>query len=545
MRKYLLFLFAFGISFSSFCREEPIQSPSKILSGQKQIQNARKITKFLKLIPVQDRGRIKPFDTFARETVDFISSSSFVKNKSSVHIVITWILMPDVWDKMAFVWVPEASVKKALELDIKKEHFSPVELGQNKFLQSEIDELKTFKEKEKKRSPYWKAVQKLENRLMLYQAIRQGYLPVWREPLSKKWLSARQLNGDQKQKFIQLLTSYSLALSSGQLDNFIQAVKDYSPPPELKNKMKQEAHYHSLKPFRWAWIFYLLGLISFAGLILYPVYQKYITGSFFIIAVIFNIYGIILRSYIMSRPPVSNMFETLLWVPLAGMALALIFSLVKKRFFPVLAGAVCAFFCLFLSDMSGAVLNDKLEPLEAVLRSNFWLSTHVLIITMSYSAFFLAFIMGDFLTFQFLRGKTEKHCQPYLWFLYRTLQVGVLLLAFGTILGGIWADYSWGRFWGWDPKEVWALVSLLGYLALLHARIQGWIEGFGLALGSIYCFFLIIMTWYGVNFVLGKGLHSYGFGQGGLAYVSAFVGLHIVFLFTAWRWKARQKHLKA
>ena len=105
--------------------------------------------------------------------------------------------------------------------------------------------------------------------------------------------------------------------------------------------------------------------------------------------------------------------------------------------------------------------------------------------------------------------------KPLSNFIYRAMQVGVLLIAAGTILGGVWADYSWGRFWGWDPKEVWALITLLVYLIPLHGRFAGWVSTFGLVAASVVCFLSVIMAWYGVNFVLGVGLHSYGFVEGG------------------------------
>src|SRR5690606_29359000 len=90
---------------------------------------------------------------------------------------------------------------------------------------------------------------------------------------------------------------------------------------------------------------------------------------------------------------------------------------------------------------------------------------------------------------------------------------------------------SWGRFWGWDPKETWAFIAAMGYLALLHGRLTGWVKNFGMLAGAIVAFNLIIMAWYGVNFVLGAGLHSYGFGAGGLEWVSGFVGLFLVYTF--------------
>ena len=110
---------------------------------------------------------------------------------------------------------------------------------------------------------------------------------------------------------------------------------------------------------------------------------------------------------------------------------------------------------------------------------------------------------------------TAAKIKPLANFIYRTMQVGVLLIAAGTILGGIWADYSWGRFWGWDPKEVWALITLLVYLIPLHGRFAGWFNTFALVFASVVCSLSVIMAWYGVNFVLGVGLHSYGFVEGG------------------------------
>jgi cytochrome c biogenesis factor len=115
-------------------------------------------------------------------------------------------------------------------------------------------------------------------------------------------------------------------------------------------------------------------------------------------------------------------------------------------------------------------------------------------------------------------------------YLYRTLQIGVVLLAAGTVLGGVWANYSWGRFWGWDPKETWALIALLGYLTVLHGRFAGWLGPFGFAVASTIAFLGVLMAWYGVNFVLAAGLHSYGFGGGGLPYVAAAVVFDIAIL---------------
>jgi ABC-type transport system involved in cytochrome c biogenesis permease subunit len=110
---------------------------------------------------------------------------------------------------------------------------------------------------------------------------------------------------------------------------------------------------------------------------------------------------------------------------------------------------------------------------------------------------------------------TASRIKPIANFIYRAMQVGVLLCAAGTILGGVWANDSWGRFWGWDAKEVWALATLIFYLVPLHGRFAGWVNTFGLVVASVVCFSSVLMAWYGVNFVLGVGLHSYGFVEGG------------------------------
>jgi ABC-type transport system involved in cytochrome c biogenesis permease subunit len=182
--------------------------------------------------------------------------------------------------------------------------------------------------------------------------------------------------------------------------------------------------------------------------------------------------------------------------------------------------------------MAPLILDPSLQPLEPVLRNNFWLLVHVMTITISYAAFFLAFALGDIGLFFYIKdeAKYRDRLKAVTLAIYRAMQIGVSCLAPGIILGGIWADYSWGRFWGWDPKETWALIALLGYLAVLHGRIGGWIKDFGMVASAVITFSLVIMAWYGVNFVLGAGLHSYGFGAGGVEYVSVFVALHILFV---------------
>lgn len=215
--------------------------------------------------------------------------------------------------------------------------------------------------------------------------------------------------------------------------------------------------------------------------------------------------------------------------------------------------ALAATFVAFLGSYIAwysPVLNKDFAPLTPVLRDQFWLLVHVLTIVSSYGAGALAWGIGLIGLGYYLLGKyrpvvidgaTVTHrppqaCSVMSGYVYKAVQVAVLLLAAGTILGALWADVAWGRFWGWDPKEVWALISLLVYLAILHGRYAGWVGNFGLTAGTVAGATAIIMSWYGVNFVLGKGLHSYGFGEGETAnwYVLGGVLANWLFVGAAW-----------
>ncbi len=231
------------------------------------------------------------------------------------------------------------------------------------------------------------------------------------------------------------------------------------------------------------------------------------------------------------------------------------------------AGCAVAFLAAFLACyvpmVDPSIFDKHMNPLAAALRDNFWLTTHVLSITASYGAGALAWGLANIALACYLFGRYrnpgdtaetagQQHpelaaiaaelgppsaarqapaiCATLAVYIYKATQVAVLLLALGTILGAVWADEAWGRFWGWDPKEVWALISLLVYLAVLHGRYTGWIGHFGLALGSVVGAASIVMSWYGVNFILKTGLHSYGTGGGsGKWWVILMMGLNLAF----------------
>ncbi len=245
----------------------------------------------------------------------------------------------------------------------------------------------------------------------------------------------------------------------------------------------------------------------------------------------------------------------------SGLARPLAGCLGRKPF--ALVGALGAWMAGILAYFAPlwGLWDKDINPLMPVLRDNFWLTMHVLTITASYAAGLLAWGLGVIALGYYTLGRyrdpvapppsavarghrpaggyhapsTAFHrrapeaCARLASFTYKAVQVAVLLLAAGTILGGLWADVSWGRFWGWDSKEVWALISLLVYLAVLHSRFAGVRKDFVLAAGSVLGVSSIIMAWWGVNFFLGSGLHSYAEGAGGGGWVFGFMGLNAVF----------------
>jgi ABC-type transport system involved in cytochrome c biogenesis permease subunit len=294
------------------------------------------------------------------------------------------------------------------------------------------------------------------------------------------------------------------------------AGRPVEPYPGCKT-LDLELMFNRTQPFMYAWILMLLALALFVVSMMWNSRIPYTLAFLAYIASLgFQFFGYYCRISISGRAPVTNMYETVIFVASMSAIFALILELVYRRRVIGLAGAMVATLALVLADQMSMVLDPKISPLTPVLRSNFWLIIHVLTIVSSYAGGTLAWGLGNvalvLITFGNPSRETLKTLSTYT---YRAIQIAVLLLAAGTFLGGWWAAYSWGRFWGWDPKEVWALIALVSYVIPLHMRYIGWVKDFGLAVCAVLCYASIVMAWYGVNFVLGAGLHSYGFGGGG------------------------------
>ncbi|MFT3880596.1 MAG: cytochrome c biogenesis protein CcsA [Gemmatales bacterium] len=286
-----------------------------------------------------------------------------------------------------------------------------------------------------------------------------------------------------------------------------------------ENTTQLELLLNRVEPFKWAWISMLLAAILF-GLSMKMENKTLYKVAFvpMLVSLGFQVFAYYGRVMISGRPPVSNMFETVVFVASMGAVFALVLEYFYRNTVIVLAGTCIATLGMILADQLpyGRGFDAKIDPLVPVLRSNYWLIIHVMTIVASYAAGALAWAIGNISLIMYWFNSDRRDLLKTLANLcYAAIKVAVLLLGVGTLLGGIWAAESWGRFWGWDPKETWALIALVVYLIPLHARYIGLVKDFGLAVSSVVCFSAIVMSWYGVNFILGAGLHSYGMGDGG------------------------------
>jgi|AntRauTorckE6833_2_1112554.scaffolds.fasta_scaffold04999_4 ABC-type transport system involved in cytochrome c biogenesis permease subunit len=242
--------------------------------------------------------------------------------------------------------------------------------------------------------------------------------------------------------------------------------------------------------------------------------------------------AITIRSIMMQRPPIGNLYDTVIFIAATGVIFSLLIEwMTRKRFALGIAPILGTALIILARRYEVGDAGDHLDPLVAVLDSNFWLSTHVITITLGYSAGLLAALLScGYILMRGLNldGNNKNLRRSFSKAVYGCICLTVFLSLVGTVLGGIWANYSWGRFWGWDPKENGALMIVLWTLAILHARIGGIIKEWGLHLSSVFTACVVAFSWWHVNF-LGVGLHNYGF-TAGKGTIWLFYGVMMLFI---------------
>ena len=557
----------------------------------------------LRALPVQHDGRIMPLDTLARDMVESVTGTMHYQGQDPVAVLLAWTWNKDAWQQKPLIAIGGVQLRRELELPEEQEVFSYEQLTGHRRLHALVDELR-HRESNRKMDPLDSKVSDIHTKLITLQQVFSGRViaPIpdtedargtWQaigmprmgetagpDSVQMAWMSAAAAFLDDN--------ATAFASASQQLLAQLQALPAaYRPSRELINV---ELRYNRMEPLRIAWMAMAAG-VAFAILAL--VAQLLAGGPRALLARVFNAiallgmlagfavlsYGLWMRWQIAGRIPAANMFESLLFLSWGAGAFGII-SLIafRDRFVPLTASAMGAL-ALILADC--LPIDHFVRPIAPVLLDTIWMSIHVPIVMVSYAVLAVAVLIahGQIVVMALVPRRRDLAAGIDLlhyWYVF----VGSLLLLAGITTGSIWGASSWGRYWGWDPKEVWSLVAFLGYLAILHVRVDHertawWAYAIGALLGvalgvlvvpklaplttlkilalagagvagvifvvargpfatalkSILAFWLIIMTYVGVNYVLGIGLHSYGFGTGAvIRYMFLIAGVDLALI---------------
>ncbi len=290
---------------------------------------------------------------------------------------------------------------------------------------------------------------------------------------------------------------------------------------EYRHVALEAAYYHK-NWFLYALVWFLIGTIAALGMWTLGSGRSarvfsWITVAATLAGLAYCTIAIVKRCIIMERPPVGNLYDTVIFIATSVVFFSLLVEwLTRRRFALGIAPIIGTGLIILARRFELGDAKDHMDPLVAVLDSNFWLTTHVITITLGYSAGLLsAFLSAGYILMRGLNldGEDKDLRRSLTRTVYGMLCFTLFLSLVGTVLGGIWANYSWGRFWGWDPKENGALLIVLWTLSILHARLGGYIRGWGIHLSSLFTAIVVTFSWWHVNF-LGVGLHNYGFTAG-------------------------------
>jgi len=326
------------------------------------------------------------------------------------------------------------------------------------------------------------------------------------------------------------------ALAANQPDEFNSALRDLrsqlvASQPKALDKARAEVFFNQMQPFYNAMVIYVLaGLLAvFSWFNLSETLRR---SAVWLVWLAFGIHtiGLVYRMVLEGRPPVTNLYSSAIFIGWGACLLGMILEKFHKNGIGLVVASVIGFITLIIAHHL-ALEGDTMEMMRAVLDTNFWLATHVVTVTVGYASTFVA---GFLALIYILRGfftKTldEATGKSLARMIYGIVCFATLFSFIGTVLGGIWADQSWGRFWGWDPKENGALIIVLWNALILHLRWGGLIRERGLVNCAICGNIVTAWSWFGVN-MLGIGLHSYGFTEAAFKWLVFFVVSQLVFI---------------
>jgi len=473
--------------------------------------------------PVQHDGRAMPFDTQARDDVWTVTGRRAWPGIEPVAMAFGWTIDPDGWAKEPIVRL-RSDVAQVAGTTNRWASFD--ELVGNRVLLEAFQAARQRAQAEDKPAPLDKHLLDLEQKLVTLDGYFSGQAirPV---PVADPVGAWKPIAGLR---------------SAAQWLEAAPRIREGAPAHyPTKEQIGIELGYNRARPTRLAW-WALVPSMLFAIAALYRDrrWLDLVAGVGVAAGFAIMTWGIAARWQVAGRIPASNMYESMLFLAWGVGLFGIVAVLLKNRLLVANAAGASAV-AMLLCDL--LPMDPFVHPMAPVLSGTPWLAIHVPIVVISYSVFALATVLGHMVIgAEIFAPAGRERIRRWNQLLYWYLHVGSILLIAGILTGSIWAASSWGRYWGWDPKEVWSLVAFLAYMAILHARFDHQIEDFGVAAGSIAAFWTILMTYLGVNFVLASGLHSYGFGSSNLVRSLASVAV-VEIAFLTWGWLAVRRRL--
>lgn len=515
---------------------------------------------FGKLLVQSRDGRVKPIDTLAKEVIRKISRKESFYGLTSSQMFLGMLSRPELWQNIKMIKVSHPQLQE--ELKLTNGYASMTDLiipyfGKTKYVLAEkLEEIN--RKTPVQRSKYDKEVLAVDERFNIaYMVFSGSMLRIFPKPhdATNTWydpMSVFQVFEDKDQLFISnvffkgYFTAFDSAMQSGdfsEANKFLEYIAtfqqkaggDIIPPQE---KIDLELLYNQYNIF--SNLVYFFGIIGFVLLsvlianIIQPKWnvQKLVSIGIFLISLgfLFQTLGLATRWYISGHAPWSDSYESLLYISWSIVLAGFIFA--KKSQITLASTALLASITLFVAHLSW--LEPEITNLVPVLKS-YWLVIHVAVITASYGFLALGALLG-FINLSLMIAKKDGNylridntIKELSHINEMSLLIGLALLTIGNFLGGVWANESWGRYWGWDPKETWALVTILVYTFVVHMRFIPALRGaYSFNVASVVAVSAVIMTYFGVNFYL-SGLHSYA--KGDPVPVPTFVYITVVVVF--------------
>jgi cytochrome c-type biogenesis protein CcsB len=456
---------------------------------------AATVPDLLRRMPVQHDGRVMPLDTLAREAVHDVTGMYSWHGEDPVATFTGWLFDPKTAAAAPVIQVGSSAFVQNLGLPAGTQRTSFIALVQIPKLIALVENARQAEQENRPRTGLLKDAEAIDKRLGAMQGILQQQLA---RPIP--------VPGDPKAAW-----NLPMGVSAETFTMLMTAPRPAEWPSAAQ--MDTEVLYNQLHPVRLAWII-LLASLALAIAAWRKESRKLDWVSFGVLVAGFAMmsWGILLRWSAAGRFPASNMYESMLFLAWGvGLFAIIAFALLRNRVVVINAAGMAAL-AMILVDL--LPIDHFIHPVAPVLAGTPWLAIHVPIIMVSYSILALGLVVAHMqIGFTIFAPERTELVDKMYDLLYWYIFVGSLFLIAGIITGSMWAASSWGRYWGWDPKEVWSLVAFLAYMAILHAKLDRIIGKFGVAAISIAAFQTILMTYLGVNFVLTTGMHSYGMGD--------------------------------